>query len=471
MTSYRIEHDLIGPMQVPSDALYGVHTTRSLENFALTGRRMHSAWIQAMGEVKLACATCSERQGAWKDDAAKANAIKSACKELSQGLLNASIPIDPLQGGAGTSLNMNVNEVIANRTLQILGAKLADYSRVSPLNDINYQQSTNDVCPSALKIAIIRQISAFLPSLKALELAFRKRAKDLQTVVKLGRTQFQDAVLTTLGFEFKAYAEVLARDIGRIERVQETLGCVNLGGTAIGTCVSAKADYVTSVVDVLAEVTGLKLKQNDDLIDGTQNLDVYVEVSSALKTLCMSLLKIASDLRFMSSGPQAGIGEISLPAKQAGSSIMPGKVNPVITEALSQVCLLVLGHDTSITVAASQGNLELNAFLPLIGDCLLNDLDALGNACTMLRVHCIEGLQANPDKCQESLASSTALITAMVSRIGYDRACQLGIDALASGQSIREKLLAEGLVSDTDIESFTSYEAVLKTMADKARTH
>ncbi|MCL2326068.1 MAG: aspartate ammonia-lyase [Proteobacteria bacterium] len=470
MSTCRSEHDFLGPCNVPSGALYGVHTVRSLENFPLTHRRVHPAWVHAMGEVKLACAKTSYALGAWADDAAKAEAIIEACLDVSKGMLDAEVVVDALQGGAGTSLNMNVNEVIANRALQILGEPLGSYARVSPLDDINYQQSTNDVCPTAFKIALSRQIVAFLPTLKTLEQALRRLGDRTWDVVKVGRTQYQDAVLTTLGFEFKAYAEALARDFVRLSRARNELHSVNLGGTAIGTSVSASKLYVQTVVGMLADVTQLPLQQNHDLIDGTQNLDIFAYVSGIFKALAVSLLKISTDLRFMSSGPVAGIGEISLPPRQAGSSIMPGKVNPVIPEAMAQICMLVIGHDASITYATSQGNLELNAFLPLVADCMLGDLDRLAAACHMFTTHCIQGIVAHPDKCKAGLASSTALITAMVDRIGYDRACQLGLDAVAEGISIRDKLIQSGLVTEAEIDSFTSAKAVQATMADKARS-
>ena len=468
---FRTEHDLLGEYQVPEQVLYGVHTARSAENFAITGRRVHPAWIHAMGDVKHACAKTSRKLGAWKDDAAKADAIENACVEVAQGKLDDAFIIDPLQGGAGTSLNMNANEVIANRALAILGLPYGTYSRISPLDDINYQQSTNDVCPTAYKLAIIRQIDMFLPHLKTLELTLRQKAEEFKDIVKVGRTQYQDAVLTTLGFEFKAYAEALSRDFARIVQARKAMLNVNLGGTAIGTCVSASHAYVENVVDELAKITGIDLIQNNDLIDGTQNLDDSAYACGTLKTLAVTLLKMSTDLRFMSSGPQTGIAEIMLPPRQAGSSIMPGKVNPVIPEAMTQVCFTVIGHDTAITYATSQGNLELNAFLPLIADCLLNDLDMLARACKMLTEFCIKGIQPNTEKCRAGVASSTALITAMVARIGYDRACQIGIDAIHEGKSIRDKLLELKLLTEKEIDDLTSADVVRSTMADKDRHH
>lgn len=460
----RIEHDLLGSLEVPADALYGVHTTRSIDNFPLTGRHVHPAWIHAMGSVKLACAKTSRSLGAWKDDIPKADAIEKAASEVASGALDHAVAVDPLQGGAGTSLNMNINEVIANRALEILGLPKGSYDKISPLDDINFQQSTNDTCPTAAKLAIIRQLDDMLPKLKELELSLRQKSREFADVVKVGRTQFQDAVLTTLGFEFKAYAETLARDFARIASQRQKMHAVNLGGTAIGTCVSASHEYVAHVVDTLAEISNLPLSQNDDLIDGTQNLDGFAQLSATLKTLALSLLKMSTDLRFMSSGPQAGIAEIALPPRQAGSSIMPGKVNPVILEAMSQVCFTIIGHDTTNAFAVSHGHLELNAFLPLIADNLLNDIDLLANACDMLTKKCIRDICANTDKCKATVASSTALITAMVERVGYDSACQIGIDAVNEGKSIRQKLLELNLLTNEEIDALTSPQSVRSTM-------
>ncbi len=461
---YRTEHDLLGGYRVEADAYYGVHTARSVENFGITGRRVHPEWIHAMGAVKQACAETSHELGTWRDDPKKAEAIIAAARDVAAGKFDDQVPIDPLQGGAGTSLNMNINEVIANRALEILGLEKGCYERVSVLDDVNFRQSTNDVCPTAAKIALIRRLDVFLPSLKGLELTLRRKSKAFADIVKVGRTQFQDAVLTTLGLEFRAYAEVLARDFDRLIFARRDLETVNLGGTAIGTCVSASHEFVQNVVPKLSKITELELEQANDLIDGTQNLDVFSTVSSALKTLALNLIKICTDLRFMSSGPQAGIGEISLPARQAGSSIMPGKVNPVIPEAMTQACFLVIGHDVSVSYAVSQGQLELNAFLPLIADCLLNDIDMMRKACEMLSRNCIGGIVANADKCRAGVESSTALITAMVERIGYDRACAIGIDAVREGKSIRQKLLELNLMSEADIDALTASEAVHATM-------
>ncbi|MFA5625008.1 MAG: aspartate ammonia-lyase [Bradymonadales bacterium] len=466
----RWEHDIIGELEIDADALWGVHTQRSLANFPLTGRRVHSAWIRAMGAVKRACAECSHSLGAWKDDERKARAIIEAAKQMQEGALDDAVCVDSLQGGAGTSLNMNVNEVLANRALQMMGKELGQYQIVSPLDDINFRQSTNDVCPTALKLALVWLIDACVAELLELEQSFRRRSRAFKDVVKMGRTQFQDAVLTTLGIEMKAYSEVIARDAARLERAKEALFVLNLGGTAIGTSIGASAEYVRGVVPVLASITGLPLVQAHDLVDATQNLDAYVLVSSALKSCALSLMKIASDLRFMSSGPQAGIGELRLPVRQAGSSIMPGKVNPVITEAMSQVCMLIVGHDTTISVAASSGNMELNAYLPLIGDCLLNDLELLKKACVMFYKLCVDEMQANVERCKENVQASTSVITSMVPLIGYDRACALGEEAIKEGKTVREKLLESGLVTKEQLDAFVSVEAVYKTMADKDRS-
>jgi len=372
----RIEHDLIGKKQIPADVLWGIHTARALENFPVTGRKIHSELIKAYGEVKLACAQVNTRLG-FPDNKETALAIEKACFEMSQGLLNEHIVVDALQGGAGTSTNMNVNEVIANRALQILNYDLGSYQEISPLDDINLHQSTNDTYPTALKVAAIRLLRNLEQQVLELQEAFQLKEKEFAHIVKIGRTQLQDAVLTTLGREMSAYAEAFNRDRWRIYKCEERLRVVNLGGTAIGTGLGAPKQFIFRVVDKLRENTNLGLARAENLIDGTQNVDVFVEVSGILKACATNLFKISNDLRLLSSGPHAGLGEINLPQLQAGSSIMPGKVNPVIPEGVAQAAMKVMGNDQVITQACSSGNLELNQFLPVIADSLLESLSII----------------------------------------------------------------------------------------------
>ena len=332
--------------------------------------------VHAFGAVKLAAARTNHELGCWEQ--AKFAAIEAACEEMIRGDLDRHIVVDALQGGAGTSTNMNVNEVLANRALQLLGRPLGDYHAVNPHDDINLHQSTNDTYPTALRIAAIRLLRVLQRKVVALLETFQQKEKDFANVVKIGRTELQDAVLMTLGREMSAYAEAFARDRWRIYKCEERLRVVNLGGTAIGTALGAPRQYVFRVVEQLRQITGLGLARAENLVDATQNADVFVEVSGILRTLASNLLKIGNDLRLLASGPDAGLGEIRLPARQAGSSIMPGKVNPVIPEAVGQVAMYVMGCDQMILQASSAGNLELNQFLPLVADSLLGSLDAAG---------------------------------------------------------------------------------------------
>ncbi|MBN2712482.1 MAG: aspartate ammonia-lyase, partial [Planctomycetes bacterium] len=349
-------------MQIPAEAMHGIHTARAMDNFPLSGRKPHAALIAAYGTVKLACAMTNRSVGEWGDDAAKADAIECACREMSDSLLSEHILSDSLQGGAGTSLNMNVNEVVANRALQIMGMALGSYDKVCPTDDINLHQSTNDTYPTALKLAAIRMLKVLEERVVALQESFQAKEKEFAHIVKVGRTQYQDAVLTTLGREMGAYAEAFNRDRWRIYKCEERLRVVNLGGTAIGTGIGAPRQYVFKVVDTLRDLTGIGFARAENLVEATQNADVFVEVSGILKACASSLIKICTDLRLLSSGPEAGLGEIILPQMQAGSSIMPGKVNPVIPEAVTQAAMKVMGNDQVIAQACAAGSLELNPF-------------------------------------------------------------------------------------------------------------
>jgi len=460
MSNLRQESDLLGKRELPADALYGIHTLRALENFPLARRPVHPALIQACGAVKLACAITNHELGDW--DETKAEAIFAACREMMEGKLDQHVLVDALQGGAGTSTNMNVNEVLANRALILLGHAPGRYDLVSPGDDLNLHQSTNDTYPTALKLAAIRLLHRLEERVVALQEAFQAKEKEFAHVVKVGRTEMQDAVLTTLGREMAAYAEAFNRDRWRIYKCEERLRVVNLGGTAIGTGLAAPRAYIFRVVDVLREITNLGLARAENLIEATQNADVFVEVSGILKACATSLLKVAGDLRLLSSGPEAGLGEIHLPPRQAGSSIMPGKVNPVIPEAVSQAAMLVLGHDQTIALAVASGNLELNAFLPLVAHCLLESEDLLAQSCELLRRLCVEGITADEARCRLHVESSTAAATALVPRLGYEGACRLVERALAAGKSIKETALAEGLLSAEQFDELTSPEAVCR---------
>jgi aspartate ammonia-lyase len=460
--AFRLERDALGELPVPAAVLHGVHTARALENFPLARRPVHPELARAFGTVKLACAQTNRRLGAWADDPAKADAIERACGELSEGVLAGHIVVDALQGGAGTSTNMNVNEVLANRALELLGRPHGDYQGISPLDDLNRHQSTNDVYPTALRLAAIRLLHPLEQNVVALQEAFQAAEKKFARVVKVGRTEFQDAVLTTLGRGMSAYAEAVNRDRWRIYKCEERLRVVNLGGTAIGTGLAAPRKYIFQVVDQLRELTGIGFARAENLVDATQNADVFVEVSGILKAHAVSLLKICGDLRLLSSGPEAGLGEIRLPARQAGSSIMPGKVNPVIPEAVTQAALLVLGHDGTIAAACAAGSLELNPFLPLVAHCLLESLDLLARADDLLRRLCVEGLEANEDRCRKQVENSTAAATALLPVLGYERAAEAVGLALRNGCGIRETVIAQGWLTGGEFDVLISPEAVCR---------
>ncbi len=460
MTEYRIEKDLLGEREVPAEALYGIHTVRALENFSLSRRTVNPALIHAFGAVKLACARTNHELGWW--DGATFSVIETACAEMMEGRLDCHIVVDALQGGAGTSTNMNVNEALANRALILLGRSPGDYDAVSPLEDINLHQSTNDTYPTALKVAAIQRLRDLEREVVALLEEFQNKERAFAHIVKVGRTQMQDAVLITLGREMSAYAEAFGRDRWRIYKCEERLRVLNLGGTAVGTGLAAPRQYIFRVIENLRDITGLGLARGENLVDITQNGDVFVEVSGILKACAANLLKVAGDFRFLSSGPDAGIGELRLPPRQAGSSIMPGKVNPVITEAVSQAAMAVMAHDQAITFAASLGNLELNAFLPLIADALLASLDLLTNACSIFRRLCVSGLEADEERCKRHVDGATATLTALVDRIGYSAAQEIAARAKATGTGVRAVAIERGLLSAEDFDDMISAESVTR---------
>jgi aspartate ammonia-lyase len=460
--SFRTERDLLGEREVPQHALHGVHTERARENFPLAGRPVHPALAVAYGDVKLACALTNRGLGVWGEDPAKADAIERACREMAAGLLTAHVSVDALQGGAGTSTNMNVNEVLANRALELLGEPPGRYARVSPLDDLNRHQSTNDTFPTALRLAAIRELRVLEEKIVALQEGFQVLEQRFAHIVKVGRTEMQDAVLTTLGREMGAYAEAFSRDRWRISKCEERLRVVNLGGTAIGTGLAAPRAFIFRVVDTLREVTGVGLARAENLVEATQNADVFVEVSGILKACATSLLKVATDLRLLSSGPEAGLGEIRLPERQAGSSIMPGKVNPVIPEAVSQAAMLVMGYDAVIAQACAAGSLELNPFLPLVATCLLESCDLLARAADIFRRLCVEGIEADETRCRQHVEGSTAVATALLPMLGYEAACRVVEQAKQTGRTIRQVVLTEGLLTVEQLEALVSPEAVCR---------
>lgn len=458
MKQFRTEKDLLGSRQISAEALYGIHTLRAIENFPLSHRKVSPALIHAYAIVKQACAqTNFELKYLNRDQYA---AIRSACEEMIAGGLDEQIKVDALQGGAGTSTNMNVNEVLCNRALQIMGHKPGDYEKLHPLEHLNLHQSTNDTYPTALKIAAIRLLRELETALVGLLESFQTKEKDFAHVVKIGRTQLRDAVLTTMGKTMSAYAEAIGRDRWRVYKCEERLRVVNLGGTAIGSGLAAPRRYIFKVVENLKQISGIGLARAENLIEATQNTDVFAEVSGILNACAVNLLKISSDLRLMSSGPDTGLGEINLPPRQAGSSIMPDKVNPVIPEAVSQAAIMVMNNNNTISQAVARGNLELNAFMPLIADRLLESLQLLTNACKIFRENCVEGITVNETVCKKQVENSTATLTALLQKIGYEKARQLAGEMKESGKSLKKLVIEKGLMSVNEFEALTSAEAV-----------
>jgi aspartate ammonia-lyase len=450
MPSTRVERDALGQLPVPADAYWGIHTARALENFPLSGQPIHPELVDALVTVKKAAALTNRDVGLLAPEIA--DAIVAACDEILAGALRDQFVVDKLQGGAGTSANMNANEVIANRAIELLGGELGEYERVHPLDHVNLSQSTNDVFPTAVRIAAIRMLKRVSERFAQLQSALQGKESEFADVLKCGRTQLQDALPVTLGQEFGAWAQAVSRDRWRLYKAEERLRQVGLGGTAVGTGVNAPKAYIFGVIERLRDLTGIGLARAEYMMDPIQNCDVFVEVSGLLKASAVTLSKIANDLRLLSSGPRAGLAEITLPAVQAGSSIMPGKVNPVIPEAVNQVAFQVMADDLAITLAASAGQLELNAFLPQIAANLLEQLDLLEAALPLFTERCIAGISANREHCAQLAEGSLGSAAALMGVLGYERAAALAHECAADGRTLREVLEAEGSLSPQAIE-------------------
>ena len=447
---YRSEHDSVGEKAVPKDVYYGVQSLRAAENFHITGLTMHPELINSIAEIKTASAITNLEIGLL--DKRVAEAIVHACDEIVSGKLHEAFIVDPIQGGAGTSLNMNANEVIANRAIELLGGQKGDYTLVNPNDHVNYGQSTNDVFPSAGKLTVLKLLVRAQIQLERLYKALDAKAAEFDDVLKMGRTQMQDAVPIRLGQEFRAYSEAIRRDIARFERAKDEMRCLNMGGTAIGTGINADEQYLRRIIPNLSKVTGLSLVQAFDLIDATQNLDEFVAVSGAVKTCAVNLSKMSNDLRLMSSGPRCGFGEINLPPKQNGSSIMPGKVNPVIPEVVNQVAFNIIGNDMTVTMAAEAGQLELNAFEPIIFYNLIQSVETLTYAVHTFVDNCVTGITANRERCRDLVENSVGIITALCPHVGYEKAAQLAKQAIETGASVRKLILDEGLLDQEALD-------------------
>ena len=447
----RLESDSIGTKEVPVNAYYGVQSLRAMENFSITGHRVHKEMINALARLKKACAMANAAAGVI--DGKIATAIETACDRILEGEFHDQFIVDPIQGGAGTSLNMNANEVIANVAIEILGGKLGDYSVVHPNDHVNYGQSTNDVIPTAGKMTTLVLLKELEESLEKLRSAFHKKEKDFDPILKMGRTQMQDAVPIRLGQEFGAYATAVDRCLRRIQRTQEELYVINMGGTAIGTGLNADRGYFRNIAATLSALTGEPFQQAYDLVDATQNIDCFASVSSALRNFALTISKIANDLRLMSSGPRTGFGEINLPARQNGSSIMPGKVNPVIPEVVTQAAYKVAGNDVAIAMSVEAGQMELNAFEPVVFQCLFESITILKNAVDTFVVNCIDGITANEDRCRELLESSVGVVTALCPHIGYAKAAKIAKEALAKRVPVRTLLLEQKIMTEKDLDT------------------
>lgn len=461
----RMEHDSIGALNVPAEAYYGVQSMRAATNFQITHRPLHPVLIDSIVMVKKAAAITNEKSG--KLDQQIAQAIIQACDEILNGNLRDQFIVDAIQGGAGTSANMNANEVIANRAIEILGGTKGDYSIVHPNDHVNMSQSTNDVIPTAGKITVLKLLPQTIKELEKLEKAMKEKEAEFDDILKMGRTQLQDAVPMRLGQSFGAFAHVLKRDIKRLKNVMDEMKVLNIGATAIGTAINVDPYYLANISYELSKVAGISLKQADDLIDATQNLDGFVSVSGVLKTCAVDISKISNDLRLMSSGPRTGLSEINLPARQNGSSIMPGKINPVIPEVVSQVAYLIIGHDYTITMAAEAGQLELNAFEPVLFHHLFESIDTLKEAAATLTKHCITGITANKGQCEEYIEKSVGISTALCPYIGYAKSAEIAKKSLKTGISVKELVLEEGLLKEEELKEILKSEKMTQPMREK----
>ncbi|HEX6530717.1 MAG TPA: aspartate ammonia-lyase [Burkholderiales bacterium] len=458
----RTEHDLLGDRAVPADAYYGIHTLRALENFSITGTpiSIYPDLVMALACVKQAAAIANAELGLLEER--RAQAIRLACEEVRQGKLFQEFVVDVIQGGAGTSSNMNANEVICNRALELLGHAKGEYQHLHPLDHVNLSQSTNDVYPTAIKLALQFGIRRLLQDMALLRNAFRAKAAEFADVLKVGRTQLQDAVPMTLGQEFSTYAVMLGEDEQRLAEAATLIREINLGATAIGTGINAHPDYARLVTARLTELSNVPFIVSPDLVEATQDAGSFVQLSGVLKRIAVKLSKTCNDLRLLSSGPRAGIGEIHLPAVQAGSSIMPGKVNPVIPEVVNQIAYEVIGNDVTVTMASEAGQLQLNAFEPIIAHSLFKSIQHLSAGCRTLAERCVKGIRADRERARRLLDESTALVTALTPYIGYARSTEIAQEALRTGARVYDLVLKSGVMTREQLEQILRPEVLTK---------
>ncbi|WP_281888365.1 aspartate ammonia-lyase [Paenibacillus sp. YYML68] len=445
----RVEKDFLGSKDVPADAYYGVQTLRAVENFPITGYRIHQELIVAMAHVKKAAALANMETGQLKPHLGRV--IVQAADEIIAGRWHDQFIVDPIQGGAGTSINMNANEVIANRAIELMGGEKGNYFILSPNTHVNMAQSTNDAFPTAIHIAVLRMLEQLLAVMEELHDSFKAKAEAFDGIIKMGRTHLQDGVPIRLGQEFEAYRRVFARDMKRISQTRQHLYEINMGATAVGTGLNADPRYIKRVAELLAEQTGYPLVNAENLIDATQNTDAYTEVSSALKVCMINMSKVANDLRLMASGPRAGLNEINLPPRQPGSSIMPGKVNPVMCEVVNQVAFQVIGNDHTISLASEAGQLELNVMEPVLVFNLLQSLGMMAQVFKVFKTHCLDGIEPNVHICKEYVERSVGIITALNPHLGYEVVARIAREAILTGKSVRELCLLYDVLREEEL--------------------
>ena len=457
---YRMEHDLLGEREVPMDAYYGVHTLRALENFPISGIPIstYPNMVRALACVKQACALANNELELL--DERVTDAIVNACEEIRAGKLHSQFAVDVIQGGAGTSTNMNANEVIANRALELLGFARGEYKQIHPLEHVNMSQSTNDVYPTAIKVALYFEIDELIAAMEILKVSFAEKAEEFKDILKMGRTQLQDAVPMTLGQEFSTYAVMLDEDQQRLREAASLIREINLGATAIGTGINAHPDYAALARKHLSEVTGIPYITAGNLVEATQDAGAFVQLSGVLKRVAVKLSKICNDLRLLSSGPRTGLGEINLPAVQAGSSIMPGKVNPVIPEVVNQIAFMVIGNDVTVTFAAEGGQMQLNAFEPIIAHSLFDSLIYLRQGCLTLSERCVKGITANREHLADLVNRSIGIVTALNPIIGYENATAVAKEAHTTGKGVAEIVLAKGLLTKEQLDDILRPEVL-----------
>lgn len=452
----RLEHDFLGELEIPEDAYYGVQTLRAMENFKITGQKIDSDFIVALAMVKKAAAKANMATGRMEKEIG--DALVAAADEIISGKFHDQFPVDPIQGGAGTSINMNINEVLTNRALEIIGDRKGNYDRISPNNHTNMAQSTNDAFPTSIKVCTVRKGRRLMAALRNMADALDEKAVEFKHVLKMGRTHLQDAVPITLGQEMAAYASAVRRGAGRIEDVLHRLYAVNMGATAVGTGLNAEPEYIKEVAQQLAQITDEPFVTADNLIDATNNTDGFADVSSALKVTALVLIKIANDFRMMASGPRCGLHELDLQPRQPGSSIMPGKVNPVIPEVLNQTCYQVIGNDLAVTMGVENGQFELNVMEPVMAFNIFNSIAYMTNAVNTFTNLCVKVVKANVEQCEAWLDKSVGIVTALLPHIGYENSSMLAKEAYKTGRPVRQIILEKGLLTKEAMDIILSPE-------------